>query len=99
MFSKYSQLPVLSGRSSKLFEDLERRALTDKEEKIIAERVALQRSLLQQFETREKRRKVSSMGLFGLERHEQLSTSAEPCRSRKFRRSAQTSQTVKQILL
>lgn len=52
---------LLSGRSSKLFEDLEKRALTEKEEKIIAERVALQRSLLQQFEAREKRRKVSSM--------------------------------------
>ncbi|KAK9827899.1 hypothetical protein WJX74_008299 [Apatococcus lobatus] len=48
-------------RSNNLFEDLEKRALTEKEEKIIAERVKLQRDLLQQYEAREQQRKVKEV--------------------------------------
>ena len=48
----------LGYRSSNLFKDLEERALTPAEEGIIAQRVALQRRMLQEYEKKEQLRKV-----------------------------------------
>jgi hypothetical protein len=48
----------LRRRNEDLFRDLEGRALTAEEEQIIAQRVALQRSMADLFETRERARKA-----------------------------------------
>ena len=45
-------------RCDNLFKDLDSRALTSAEEDIIAQRVALQRRMLEEYEKREKARKV-----------------------------------------
>ncbi len=46
-------------RNDNLFKDLDSRALTAAEEDIIAQRVALQRRMLEEYEKRERARKVS----------------------------------------
>ena len=45
-------------RNDNLFKDLDSRALTAAEEDIIAQRVALQRRMLEEYEKRERARKV-----------------------------------------
>lgn len=59
--ARFSRSSLEACRSDNLFEDLEKRSLTSNEERIIAERVALQRSLLKQFEERDKKRKVRTV--------------------------------------
>lgn len=50
-------------RNDNLFKDLDSRALTAAEEDIIAQRVALQRRMLEEYEKRERARKVLLLGL------------------------------------
>jgi hypothetical protein len=47
-------------RYDNLFKDLDERALTADEEDIIAKRVALQRKMLEEYEKRDRKRKVRS---------------------------------------
>ena len=65
LFAVYtvSRLPFQVGlscahRCDNLFKDLDSRALTSAEQDIIAQRVALQRRMLEEYEKREKARKV-----------------------------------------
>jgi hypothetical protein len=55
--SSYSR----GGRCNNLFKDLDSRDLTDAEESIIAERVALQQRMLEEYEKREKARQAGAI--------------------------------------
>ena len=46
---------------SNVFRDLDRRELTDEENKIIQQRVALQRKMLEEYQKREEKRKASTL--------------------------------------
>ncbi|KAK9824373.1 hypothetical protein WJX72_009819 [[Myrmecia] bisecta] len=52
---------IQTSRSENLFQELDRRSLTPAEEEIVAQRVALQRKMLEEYEKRDRKRKVQEV--------------------------------------